>query len=193
MATLEENIIDIILNSPRIAENFVRKNRISSDFGSSSEINDLSLRISSIEKQLSQLIDGKIILSEGQLNLIVDRVLECISLNRVEQSTSIESNGNPVTFKYLPSITTRGFPNIFSDQKGDSYFGFFNIKDGMAEFQYCGDNFERARANKLELEKACEISGSTSESKEIINIENGTVTLQDNKWFVTKKARIKFV
>ena len=140
-------------------------------------------------------------LNEKDKNDIIEEVLKCIRLDDLEkkdkQSVSKpepqEKALKPSNVKFPPPITKSGFPNNLSDQKGDSYFRFFNIQADSADFDFCGNNIERAKANKTELEQACDILGSAVDAYKIENLEKGTVSLRDGKWEVTQKAKIKFV
>jgi tRNA U38,U39,U40 pseudouridine synthase TruA len=98
----------------------------------------------------------------------------------------------PVT-KYPRAIISNGFRDDLSDIQGDSYFEFFEIQGDNARYNFCGNNIDRAKANKIEIEEVCEISGSAFNAHEIRNIENGSAVLRNGKWEVTKKAKIKFV
>jgi hypothetical protein len=96
-------------------------------------------------------------------------------------------------FKFPPPLTTQGFPNELSDDQGNSYFRFFNIKDDIADFEFCGNDISRARANKDEIAFACEFVGSSENARDIKNIEKGSVILKNYRWEITQKAKIQFV
>jgi hypothetical protein len=93
--------------------------------------------------------------------------------------------------KYLKQRNGNIF-NQTSDSPEGSYFQAFNIKNDRASFKFSG-NEDYAINNKNEVfDDVCEVSGSTLNARTIQNEENGEITLQDGKWKVTKKARIKF-
>lgn len=89
------------------------------------------------------------------------------------------------------SITKSGFVDELSDDQGNSYFVFY-IDGDHAQFGFCGDDIERAKANRTELENVCEIFGSSVNAKTIKNVKPGVAILKDGKWVVREKAQIKF-
>jgi len=95
--------------------------------------------------------------------------------------------------QYPKTIIQNGFRDDLSDKQGDSYFKFFDIKDNNASFEFCGTDFEKAKANKDTLEIVCEISGASVTAHAIENEKPGSVQLKDGKWEIIKKAKIKFV
>jgi len=95
--------------------------------------------------------------------------------------------------KYPKAIIQNGFRDDLSDRQGNNYFKFFDIKDNTASFEYCGIDFEKAKANKDTLEIVCEISGTSVTAHAIENEQPGSVQFKDGKWEIIKKAKIKFV
>lgn len=141
-------------------------------------------------------------LSNRDKTFIIDEVMQCIRLNEKEEQQKKKDlleeslKKNPIqkpVVKFPPPITKSGFPNNLSETQGDSYFRFFNFQGDNAEFEFCGANVERAKANMTELEQACEISGSISAADRIENVGKGTVYLRNGKWEVISKAKIKFI
>ena len=98
-----------------------------------------------------------------------------------------------VTVKYPKAIIQNGFRDDLSETQGDNYFRFFNIKGNSANFDFCGTDFEKAKANKDTLEIVCEISGTSITAFTIENEKPGLVQFKDGKWEIIEKARIKFV
>lgn len=95
--------------------------------------------------------------------------------------------------KYPKAIIPNGFRDDLSDVQGDGYFKFFDMNNGNAGFEFCGSDFEKARANKDTLEVVCEISGASITAHAIENEEPGSVRLRDGRWEIIKKAKIRFV
>ena len=165
---------------------------------------DVQLNQKDIKAQLNNLFKRESLsytLNEHDKNIIIDEVYNCIRLNEEENKTTInqqqlQKEPKVSKVKYPPSITKSGFPDNLSDKQNDSYFRFFEIEGDNASFDFCGNNIERAIANKVEIEQACEIVslGSDSDFKpnKVENLEKGTVTLRDGKWEITKKAKINF-
>ncbi len=163
-------------------------------------INDVQRNQKDIKEQLNNLFKKEKLsyaLNEEDKNIIIDEIYHCIRLNEEENKTTInqqqlEKEPKVSKVKYPPSITKSGFPDNLSDKQNDSYFRFFEIEGDNASFDFCGNNIERAIANKVEIEQACEIVSIGSEPSKVENLEKGTVTLRDGKWEVTKKAKINF-
>jgi hypothetical protein len=163
-------------------------------------INDVQRNQKDIKEQLNNLFKKEKLsyaLNEEDKNIIIDEIYHCIRLNEEENKTTInqqqlEKEPKASKVKYPPSITKSGFPDNLSDKQNDSYFRFFEIEGDNASFDFCGNNIERAIANKVEIEQACEIVSIGSEPSKVENLEKGTVTLRDGKWEVTKKAKINF-
>jgi len=95
--------------------------------------------------------------------------------------------------RYPKAIIQNGFRDDLSDNQGDSYFKFSNIKGNNANFEYCGTDFEKAKANKDTLEIVCEISGTSVTAHDLVSETAGVVQFKDGKWEIIKKARIKFI
>ena len=139
-------------------------------------------------------------LNERDKNIIIDEVYNCIRLNEEEKlkkpliinQQQLEKEQKVSNVKFPPSITKSGFPDDLSDKQGDGYFRFLNIEGDKANFDFCGTDIQRALANKVEIEQACEIVSQGSDPSKVENLEKGTVTLRDGKWEVTTKAKINF-
>ncbi|MGL5261114.1 MAG: hypothetical protein ACRC9P_01890 [Bacteroides sp.] len=140
-------------------------------------------------------------LSKKEKDEIVEDIYQLILLNEKEKedqtrgTSTVHSHTMKTTKiirKYPGAITESGFNNNLSDSLGNSYFCFFNIENNKAEFEFCGTDIERAIANKVEIEQACEISNFDSTSTIIENEQSGLVELVNGKWKVIKKAKIKF-
>lgn len=165
--------------------------------------NDIQLNLRDIKAQLNYQLKNERLsrdLNEHDKNNIIDEVYNCIRLNEEEKQQKnliinqqyLEKEPSVSKVKYPPSITKSGFPDNLSDKQNDSYFRFFEIEGDNASFDFCGNNIERAIANKVEIEQACEIVSQGSDPSKVENLEKGTVTLRDGKWEVIKKAKINF-
>ena len=102
-----------------------------------------------------------------------------------------EHNQEPVV-KYLKDVGPNGIFNQIFDAPQNCYFKMFDIKDDSAKFEFVGD-VKKAIANKdAVFDNTCETSGTSRNAKNIKTEEAGELKLQNGKWQVTKKAKIKF-
>jgi hypothetical protein len=96
--------------------------------------------------------------------------------------------------QYAHTIVPNGFRNDLKNEQGDAFFRLTNISD-TADFEFCGKDFERAKAKKSSLEIVCNIEGLYTQATQIQSEAKGKVKLisDQNRWEVIHKATVKFI
>lgn len=135
-------------------------------------------------------------LTEREINLIVDRVLECLTLNEKEtkpSSQSSESNGGFIpprtVYKYLKGKTGKIF-NRVDNTPDNSFFRLSNEYGDIADFEFYG-NEEEAIAKRIFHEDICNIlSGNYQNAHSVQIITPGKVKRIGEQWSVIEPMKI---
>lgn len=169
--TSRKNIIKHVLNSQRVAEKF---NLYSNGYFEPYK------------------------LTEADINLIVDRVLECKRLNEIEnQKKYIESKNKKVestkvSYKYLKGKTGKIFSRAENSSE-NSFFRLFDEHDDYALFEFNGDEVE-AIANRIFSDDICNIIyGGYQNAQRVITDKPGKVKRIDDQWEVIELIQIKLI
>lgn len=169
----KDDIVEIILSSSRIKEKF-----------------------SPSKNYQQQNMEKTNRLTERDVNLIVDRVLECLKLNEKERKPSSQESASNNTFipqkivyKYLKGKTGKTFSRAENTPE-DSYFRLSNESGDVADFEFFGNN-EEAIAKRIFHEDICEISGSYQGAHKVEMISLGKAKRIGEQWTVTERIKIR--
>ena len=137
-------------------------------------------------------------LSEADINMIVDRVLECKRINEIENrkqfNTTIteKTETSRTSYKYLKGKSGKIF-NRSDNTPDNSFFRLFNEKEEFAHFEFFGDEGE-AIAKRIFSEDICTIiSGSYQNARSVITNKPGKVKRIGDQWEVFEPVEIKVV
>lgn len=165
--TLRELIIQHVLGSKRIEKHFAR------------QVNALPYK-----------------LTDKDLNVIVDRVLECKALNKIDdlKATEIDNTGKPdlliPAVKYLKGKSGITFSRVENTPE-NSFFKLVNEKDDIAQFEFCGDEAE-AIAKRVFHEDICNIAeGGYQFAQHVKTLKPGKIKRIGNHWQVIERTEIK--
>lgn len=171
-----DKVVNIVRNSSRIDDSITQK-IIFHNQNKSQHISDLSFLE---EKDIDAIVD-----------VVTERVLECIKLEQKDDSKPFENNN--VQEKSKPDVQFYRLPqnNIFTEEivnQEVADFKIFNIKDDRANFEYCGN-----AVNSDLLKVVCTFENSPNAGDKITTTEKGVVKQDsNNNWEVTIPAKIKF-
>jgi hypothetical protein len=181
LRTRSERIKNIIEESERLERKYILR----SEFIQRIQNINISMfedKLQQLDRRMGDLYKRFEALSSS---LMSDQSQDFSGMSQTPQSVKSE-------VKYLKQRNGNIF-NQTSDNPEGCYFLAFNIKNDRASFKFSG-NEDYAINNKNEVfDDVCEVSGSTLNARTIKNEANGEITLEDGKWKVTKKARIKFI
>ncbi len=179
--TSKDKIINYVLNSDRVAKKFNLKENV--------------LQTISNSKSNKNIEPYK--LTEADINLIVDRVRECMRLDEKEVSENKETNKKEAeslrnSYKYLKGKTGKIFSRA-EDSSENSFFRLFDEHDDFALFEFYGDEAE-AIANRIFSDDICNIiSGNYQNAQKVITYVPGEVKRIIDQWEVIKPVQIKLV
>lgn len=168
-----DEIVEIVLNSRRIREAFMPpQNYQSQNFARTSQ------------------------LTEREINLIVDRVLECLKLNEKETKPPSQSSGGngsftppKMAYKYLKGKTGKIFSRV-ENTPDDSFFRLSNEYGDTADFEFFGDE-EEAIAKRIFHADICTIlSGNPQNAHSVRIITPGKVKRIGEQWTVIEPLKI---
>lgn len=170
-----ESIIEIVLSSQRIKEQFSPKTVVPNTNFSKSYI-----------------------LTEKDINIIVDKVQECLRLNEKEIKQSIEPMGRSsntfvsmpqTTFKYLKGKTGKTFSRVENTPE-NSFFRLSKEYGDTADFEFSG-NEEEAIAKRVFHDDICNIlSGNYQNAHSVKMFKPGKVKRVGEQWTVTEPIEI---
>lgn len=194
-----ERIIDIVLNSSRITQSFnqSKQNNVTQNQSTSNR----QMTESEIRKFIKISIEEQ---RDKDINAIVDRVLECIQLDKIKSENKGFINMNTEPKKLAPqkkSVLLYATPadnSVFekttSEVTDDSFFVLtIDSNEKIAKFELLNTEKVTAKVLKVHdfLNTSCEKSGSGT--TRIITTDNGRAELQPNgKWKIITKAKVKF-
>ncbi len=193
--THSQRIKDITVNSERLNQKFVSKK----DFfegKSNGNVNMFEGKIQRLERMFGDLqkrFDDYSSTLKGD-NKSTDKTAAKQENVIYSQPAQIVSSTTQTQkeIKYLKQRNGSIF-NQISDSIDGCHFQMFDIKTNSAKFKFCGKE-DYAINNRNEVfDDVCEVSGSSYNAKRVLHEENGEVSLQDGKWNVIKKAKIKFL
>ncbi|NDV65649.1 hypothetical protein [Bacteroides sp. 224] len=164
-----ESIIKIVLGSDRIRNSFAPKKDYSERKGTYNYT-----------------------LTDKDVNLIVDKVLECLKLNEEEKRSNQPTNASPlkVTYKYLKGKNEKTFSREDNTPE-DSFFRISNESNDTADFEFFG-NEKEAIARRIFSDDICEIvSGNYQKAQSVEIIKIGKVKRIEGGWTVIEPIKIK--
>lgn len=172
---LREYVIKQVIDSKRIEEKFTPKNNYQSSNGMKTYN-----------------------LTEKDINLIVDRVLECMLLNEKEnqKQSSIKDKFSAdllkPTTKYLKGKSGKIFSRIEHTPE-NSFFKLLKENDDDAQFEFCGDESE-AIAKRIFSEDICNIiSGNYQNANSVKTHKPGKIKRIGEQWVVIESIEIKLI
>jgi vacuolar-type H+-ATPase subunit I/STV1 len=172
----EERIKKTVSNSDRIDKKIKQLTQIGGKDSASDKIKNLEEQVQELDKKIEQIrkeITGEKPVKAGQQ-----------TANVLLKSTT--------QVKYLKRRSGHFFNMVSEDPEG-CYFKLFDISGTSAQFEFCGNEAEAIANRDAIFDDVCEISGASHNSQNIRNDRPGNVSLQDGKWVVTTKAKIKFI
>lgn len=191
----KERIKNITANSERLNQKFVSKK----DFFEGKSNGDLNMFEGKIQR-LERMF-GDLQKRFDDYSSIVKDDFTSINKSDIKQAAVITSQATNIVstttqshkeIKYLKQRNGNIF-NQTSDSVDGCHFQIFEIETNSAKFKFCGKE-DYAINNRNEVfDDVCVVSGTSYNAKRVLHEENGEVTLQDGKWTVTKKAKIKFI
>lgn len=135
-------------------------------------------------------------LTEADVNLIVDRVLECMRLDEIENQQKnkiiqgVNAEIDKFSYKYLKGKTGKYFSRA-ENNPTNSFFRLYNEKDDYALFEFNGNEAE-ALANRIFDEDVCKIvSGGYQNAQSVTNVKPGKIKLIGEQWEVIEPIKIK--
>lgn len=172
-------IIKHVIDSKRIEEKFSFRENISSDQGFNKRTEGYKL-------------------SEADINMIVDRVLEGKKINESENrkqfntTTTEKTETSKTSYKYLKGKSGKIF-NRSENTPENSFFRLFNEKEESAQFEFFGDEGE-AIAKRIFSEDICTIiSGSYQNARAVITSKPGKIKRIGDQWEVFEPVEIKLI
>ncbi|MBQ8761004.1 MAG: hypothetical protein IJZ06_06245 [Bacteroidales bacterium] len=137
-------------------------------------------------------------LIDGDINLIVDRVLECINIDKTHENTYDDVGKNPPQPKTIKKLYAEAankdnefFRKVTEYQSEDTIYVLSLIDDNRAEFVICDSAKSTIIGCEDYLRNVCDIIGS---GRNIENCEPGIAQkTSDGSWKVIEKANVKFV
>ncbi|HOK99080.1 MAG TPA: hypothetical protein PLD12_08080 [Bacteroidales bacterium] len=175
-----EDILNYVLGSKRVEDKFCVKNNCQQT------CNQNLIKNNSNENYLT----------EKNINLIVDRVLECIRLNETESQRDYKDTkeekfeNSKKTYKYLKGQNGKIF-SIADNSSENSFFRLFEERGDLAQFEFNGDEAE-AIANRIFTDDVCTIiSGGYQNAHRVITIKPGKIKRIGDHWEVVEKIEIK--
>ena len=166
--TSRDRIINYILNSQRVTEKFNLRGNIQTEPYKP---------------------------TDADINLIVDRVLECMRLDESEGTNKKETirkgdESLKKSYKYLKGQTGKIF-SLAENSSENSFFRLFDENDDYAFFEFNGDEAE-AIANRIFSADVCNIiSGSYQDAHEVTTSKPGKVKRIGDQWEVVEPVQIK--
>ncbi|PTS98625.1 hypothetical protein DBR11_14365 [Pedobacter sp. HMWF019] len=166
-------------------------------------VKELNQKISDLEARLieSDLKCKKAEDTIGDLYVTIKN-LESITLEKVKDHSN-ETFEEPSKYLFFPSPLPGGsFRKVDGKDtflEGASIYRFKMISETEAKFEFCEDSSSVGMAlnNRVDLilSVAEEMEGNSSGAKKILtyNGETGKVVLEDTKWIIVKKIKIKYV
>jgi hypothetical protein len=133
--------------------------------------------------------------TDADINLIVDRVLECMRLDESEvinKKETIREGDESLkkSYKYLKGQTGKIFSRAENSSE-NSFFRLFDENDDYAFFEFNGDEAE-AIANRIFSADVCNIiSGSYQDAHEVTTSKPGKVKRIGDQWEVVEPVQIK--
>lgn len=133
-------------------------------------------------------------LSEKEIDIIVDRVLECKRLDFIEQISTQENERNikveKTNLRYLKGKQGKSFSRV-DENPEDSFFVLYNERGGEAFFEFHGDN-GKAIAQRAFSDDICKIiSGGYTNANKVKNHKPGRVKNINGKWEVTEVLEVE--
>jgi hypothetical protein len=128
-------------------------------------------------------------LTDEDINIIVDKVLECLKLNEEEKKQKQLGTQPKTTFKYLKGKTGKTFGRAENTPE-DSFFRITTENGDTAYFEFFGSE-EEAIAKRIFHEDICELSGNYLNARFVKMITPGTVERNEEQWSVTERIKIK--
>ncbi len=194
-----DKIIEIVLNSSRVKQltsQITQNGNNQSAKNYNRQMSDLD-----IKQIINKSIDDK---REKDINAIVDRVLECIQLDKEKGSKLgvINNNSEPITaashtkpnLLYATPADNGVFEKTTSEVTDDSFYILrIDSNKKNADFELLNTEKVTTKVIKVHdfLNSSCEKSGSGT--TRIITTDKGRAELQPNgKWKVITKAKVKF-
>jgi hypothetical protein len=180
--TSRENIIKHVLNSQRVEEKFNTKEN-------SQTFNQTSGTHRTLESYK---------LTEIDINLIVDRVLECVRLSDTENQKDYKDikkeifESSKSSYKYLKGKTGKIFSRAENSPE-NSFFRLYDVRDDFAFFEFNGDDAE-AIANRIFSDDVCNIvSGGYQNARRVITSKPGKIMRIGDQWEVFEPVEIKLI
>jgi len=139
-------------------------------------------------------------ISEKEINVIVDRVLECLKLNEKDAEPSPPQSievSNPIisparVYKYLKGKTGKAFSRVENTPE-DSFFRLYNEDGDTADFEFFGDDNE-AIAKRVFHDDICNIlSGHYQNACSVQIVKPGKVKRTGEQWSVIEPIKIKLI
>lgn len=132
---------------------------------------------------------------QGQKQILTELKMLKDKLEKIDSSsykkpsikpTSVSQNNNVFYAKNFRDTLLKVVP------REDAQYELSQISTNEVVFKYCG-NFETAYSNREAIfDGVCQLIGNIQSATKITTLENGTATLENGKWKVTKKATLKF-
>jgi hypothetical protein len=180
--TSRENIIKHVLNSQRLEEKFNTKEN--------SQTSNQTSRTNRTSESYK--------LTEIDINLIVDRVLECKRLSDTENQKDYKDTKKEIfesskaSYKYLKGKTGKIFSRAENSPE-NSFFRLYDERDNSALFEFNGDDAE-AIANRIFSDDVCNIiSGGYQNAQKVITSKPGKIKRIGDQWEVFEPVQIKLV
>jgi hypothetical protein len=150
-----------------------------------------------IEKKFASKEMDPYTLSEKDLNIIADRVLECemLTLNETQKDIKPEKTQNIIKsskseVKFLKGKSGTMF-NRAENNPDNSFFKLFNESDGTAQFEFHGNDAE-AIAKRIFSEDICIIvSGNYQNATSIKTSKPGKIKRVGEQWEVIEPIQIR--
>lgn len=181
--TSEERIKKITFNSERLENKFSLKSEAGfKQKADHPNYSELLTKIKEIEFKTQDLNRGLQKIQGQQIMIIAPE-------DKNQQQNQEQPRINNV--KYLKTAPGGVFNNVFDNPSG-CYFKLFNINGNNARFEFCG-NIDEAIANRNAIfDETSEPFDPPKVANRILTIDPGCVVLQDSKWKITTRAKIKF-
>lgn len=152
-----------------------------------------------INEKFTSTSQRNYVLSENDIDTIVDRVLKLQLLNETEFEHSRELTKNlsnetskPV-YKYLKGKSSKVF-NRAENNPDNSFFRLYNENDDFALFEFCGDEVEALAKRIFSEDVFTIVSGSYTNAHSIKTIKPGKIKrFGGDQWEVIEPIQIKFI